>query len=203
MGRCEERSGVLTVLDDATAESALAAGELRCPSCCTGRLRRWGYARRRQLRHLRGQRHSVRPRRSRCDVCSATHVLLPADVPPRHADTLEVVLNGLLAAQHGGGCRTIAADLGVPVDTVRAWLRRVRGRAESVQRVATLRAHELDPMLDPILPTGSPLGDALNALGHAAAATRCRLGMAGTPAQHIGLITAGRLLAPLATARAG
>ena len=53
---------MLTVLDDATAESALAAGELRCPSCCTGRLRRWGYARRRQLRHLRLHRLQLHAR---------------------------------------------------------------------------------------------------------------------------------------------
>jgi len=194
---------VVIVIDDATAENLLAAGELRCPSCSSGRLRRWGYARSRQLRHLRGERRRVRPRRSRCDACSATHVLMPADAPVRHADTLEVVLTALLAAHEGAGSRTIAADLGVPVDTVRAWLRRVRGRAESVRRAATLRAHELDPMLDPISPTGDPLGDALSALGHAAAASRRRLGTVGKPWQLIGMITAGSLLAPLAPARAG
>jgi len=120
MALCEERRAVLIVLDPADAERDLAASSIACPSC--GRLRPWGYARTRLLRGLRGVRRSVRPRRARCGDCAATHVLLPADVPPRHADTVEVVAAALLAHQAGAGHRAIAAELDVPVDMVRSWL---------------------------------------------------------------------------------
>lgn len=53
-----------------------------------------------------------------CPVCAATQVLLPANLVPRHADTVQVVVSRLLASQSGTGHRRIAADLGVPADTV-------------------------------------------------------------------------------------
>lgn len=122
---------------------------------------------------------------------------------PRHADTIEVVVTALLAHQAGAGHRTIAADLDVPVHTVRSWLRRATSRAEWLRQRATVRAHQLDPMLETIAPTGSTLGDALAALGVAAAAWRRRLGMAASPWQIIGLIAGGRLLAPVRPAPSG
>jgi len=203
MGRCEEVQGVLIVLDQAVAERDLAAASISCPSCTSGRLRPWGYARTRALRCLGGVRRSVRPRRARCRDCAATHVLLPADAPPRHADTVEVVVTALLAHQAGAGHHRIAADLGVPVDTVRSWLRRVTARAEWLRQRATALAHQLDPLLAAIAPAGSALGDALAALGLAAAAWRCRLGMASSAWQIIGMIAEGRLLAPVPRASSG
>jgi hypothetical protein len=128
---------VLIVLDPADAERDLAASLIACPSCASGRLRPWGYARTRLLRGLRGARRSVRPRRARCGDCAATHVLLPADIPPRHADTVEVVAAALLAHQGGAGHRAIASDLDVPLDTVRSWLRRIVARAEWIRQRAT------------------------------------------------------------------
>lgn len=194
---------MLIVLDQKDAERDLAAASIACPSCTSGRLRPWGYARTRVLRCSRGVRRSVRPRRARCRDCAATHVLLPADVSPRHAETVEVVVTALLAHQAGAGHRTIAADLDVPVDTVRSWLRRATARAEWLRQRATVRAHQLDPLLPAIAPTGSTLGDALAALGVATAAWRRRLGMAASPWQIIGLIAGGRLLAPVAPAPSG
>jgi len=194
---------VLIVLDPADAERDLAASLIACPSCASGRLRPWGYARTRLLRGLRGARRSVRPRRARCGDCSATHVLLPADVLPRHADTVEVVAAALLAHQAGAGHRAIASELDVPVDTVRSWLRRVTARAEWLCQRATVWAYQRDPELPPILPTGSALGDALAALGVAAAAYIRRLGPIASPWQLLGMIAGGRLLAPLPPALSG
>ena len=193
---------MLMVLDPARAERDLATAQLCCPSCSAGRLRPWGYARTRVLRYLGGVRRIVRPRRARCGSCGTTHVLLAAETLPRHADTVEVVLSALTASAAGTGHRTIAADLDVPVDTVRTWIRRVTGHAESLRVAATRWAHSFDPELQPIEPTGSALGDALAAIGAAAAATRARLAMTATPWQLVGVITAGLLVKPLGAARA-
>lgn len=163
----------------------------------------WGYARTRVLRGLRGARLSVRPRRARCRSCAATHVLLPADVAPRRADTVEVVAAALVAHQGGAGHRAIAADLQVPPDTVRSWLRRITARAEWLRQQATVWAFQRDPMLGPITPTGSVLGDAVEALGVAVAAHRRRLGINASPWQILAMIANGRLLAPLPPAPSG
>jgi len=45
MGWCEELWNVLIVLDPAGAEGDLTASAISCPSCASGRLRPWGYAR--------------------------------------------------------------------------------------------------------------------------------------------------------------
>jgi hypothetical protein len=194
---------VLIVLDPAGAEGDLAASAISCPSCASGRLRPWGYARTRVLRGLHGARRSVRPRRARCRACAATHVLLPADVPPRHADTVEVVAAALLAHQAGAGHRPLAPDLDVPLDTVRSWLRRITARAEWLRQRATVWAYQCDPDLPPITPTGSRLGDALAALGVAVSAHRRLLGTDASAWQLLAMIAGGRLLAPLPAAPSG
>lgn len=187
---------MVIVLDPVRAEADLVASSIGCPSCSSGRLRPWGFARSRVLRGLHGARRTVRPRRARCAACGATHVFVAADVAPRHADTLEVVVTALMAAHAGAGHRRIAAELGVPAGTVRSWLRRVRARAEWLRVEATRWAHSLDPEQPTIQPGGSALGDALSALGHAVIATRLRVGTAATPWQIIGRITRGRLVTP-------
>ena len=89
MGRCElEQPVVIMVTDPTVVDDDLAASSIRCPSCSSGRLRPWGYARSRVVRGLRGTRWTVRPRRGRCPACAATQVLLPAELVPRHADTV-------------------------------------------------------------------------------------------------------------------
>lgn len=98
-------------------------------------------------------------------------------------------MTGLLAHQGGAGARAIAADLGVPVDTVRSMVRSVSAHAQCAGR-ATRWAFRMDPTHPPMQPTGSPLGDALDALGHAAAATARRVPTPLTAWQAIGLISA-------------
>lgn len=187
---------VIMVADPSAVGEELAASSIRCPSCPAGRLRPWGYARARVVRGHGGTRRTVRPRRGRCPACATTQVLLPADLLPRHADTVQVVVSALLAKVAGAGHRRIAADVGVPVDTVRRWLGRVRARADWLRCEATRLAIEFDPLAPAIEPTGSGLGDALTALGHAVAAARRRLGVTMTPWQLIGGITRGQLLTP-------
>ncbi|HEY5249757.1 MAG TPA: DUF6431 domain-containing protein, partial [Dermatophilaceae bacterium] len=161
-----------------------------------GRLRRWGFARTRSLRSSGGGRVWLRPRRVRCASCRVTHVLLPALAPPHRAYTIEVVGQALLASVLGRSHRRIGADLGVPADTVRDWIRRARARAEWLRVQGTTAAHRLDPMLPVIDPAGSALGDAMSALATAAAASVRRLGPTAPPWQIIAMIARGQLLAP-------
>ena len=72
-----------------------------------------------------------------------THVLLPALAPPHRAYTIDVVGQALLASACGRSHRTIGADLGVPADTVRDWIRRVRARADRCLAGRTLLLPEL------------------------------------------------------------
>jgi hypothetical protein len=172
---CPSRRAVIGVAALDRIETDLAAGAIGCPGC-GGALRPWGYARPRQVRDLTATL-LLRPRRARCSSCRATHVLLPGTVLPRRADTTAVIGTALLGSARGAGHRRIAADLGRPVATVRRWLRAVRGahtewlRAQAVDRLTGLD-RDVIATLDP---TGSRLGDALNAVAAAAFALRARL----------------------------
>jgi len=186
---------VIVVLDEAQVQTDLGGSGLRCPGC-SGQLRRWGFARTRSLRST-GGRVSLRPRRVRCAGCGVTHVLLPALAPARRGYVIDVVGHALLASAFGQGHRTIGADLGVPADTVRGWIRRVRARAEWLRVQGTISAHKFDPMLPAIVPAGSALADAVSVLGMAAAALVRRLGPIAPPWQIIAMIARWQLLAPL------
>jgi transposase-like protein len=105
---------------------AMANGRLRC-SGCDGRLRPWGYARRRWLRD-RGRYQRVRPRRGRCIECRRTHVVLPDRMLLRRLDRVEVIGAALTASAQGVGSRTIGRRLGLPATTVRGWIRRFADR---------------------------------------------------------------------------
>ena len=133
---------MIVVLDEAQAD--LAGSELRCPDC-PGQLRRWGFVRTRSLRCAGGGRVSLRPRRVRCAGCRVTHVLLTALAPPHRAYAIDVVGQALLASASGRSHRTIGADLGVPADTVRDWIRRVRARAEWLRVQGTIASQRVGP----------------------------------------------------------
>ena len=95
---------------------------LSCPSC-TGPLQPWGHARARTVRDHGTTVVALRPRRARCRSCRGTHVLLPAVVAPRRADTTAVIGSALQASARGTGYRRIAAQLARPLSTVRRWIR--------------------------------------------------------------------------------
>jgi hypothetical protein len=128
--------------------------------------------------------------------CGVTHVLLPAGLLLRRADTVAVIGAALSAKAAGAGFRRIAAMLARPAETVRGWLRRFGSRAEAVRRVFTvlLRAVAADPVMPG--PAGSRWADAVVAIGAAAAAVRLRFVFAVPLWQWVSAASGGRLLAP-------
>lgn len=177
--------------DALEVERALLSGGLECPDC-GGRLRPWGSARRRVVRRPNGDERR-RPRRSRCVGCAVTHVLIRTDTLLRRRDLAEVIGAALVAKATGLGHRQAAAMVGVPVSTVRGWLRRFAANAEVIRVWFTVLAHGLDPMLAPLVPTASPLGDAVEAIAVAARAASLRLAPV-EPWRFASAASAGRLL---------
>lgn len=138
---------MIGIVDQARAETDLAAGELSCPGC-GGTLRRWGHARVRRVRDHASTTMALRPRRTRCAACGATHVLLLGAVLPRRADTTEMIGTALLASARGVGYGRIAADLGRPASTVQRWVRSVRDAHTEwlhAQAVGWIDAVDRDP----------------------------------------------------------
>jgi hypothetical protein len=78
---------------------------------------------------------------------------------------------------------------------VRGWLRRARANAEEVRADTTVAVHALDPNAAPIAPTGTALGDALEAVGRAVSAAVRRFGPVHAPWQLATVLTGGALLA--------
>jgi hypothetical protein len=108
----------------------------------------------------------------------------------------------LARAALGRGFRSIAAVSGVPEDTVRDRLRRFRRSAGRVREFFTRLAGVLaaDPV--PLDPAGSVLGDAVVAVGSAAAAAAGRwpaLTVSGW--ELAAVVTMGSLLSPAAAFR--
>jgi Homeodomain-like domain len=124
-----------------------------------------------------------------------THVLLPTVALLRRRDLVEVIGRALLAKAAGRGHRQVAAELGVPATTVRGWLRRLAERAELVRGHFTRLAVWLDPQGSPVEPRGSPLADAVEAIGTAAVAAARRFGSGVGPWEFASGATSGQLLA--------
>jgi hypothetical protein len=161
----------------AVVEAELVGGRLGCPSC-RGVLGPWGHARGRVLRCRSGDR-LLRPRRGRCRGCLGTHVLLPQLAFSRRQDEVAVIGSAIEAKVVAGeGFRPIAARLGAYPETVRGWLRRFALRAEALRAHFTRCAVVLDPELGAVLPAGSDVADALEAIAIAARAWVLRFGPA-------------------------
>ena len=135
----------------------------------------------------------LRPRRARCGACETTHVLLDACSVPRRRDGAEVIGQALLAKAQGDGHRTIAARLGRAPSTVRGWLRAALRRAETLCAAGLRWVRALDGAPEPAKPAGSPLGDAVEALGRAVRECRLRLGIRAGPWQLAVALTGGLL----------
>jgi hypothetical protein len=121
-------------------------------------------------------------------------VLLPDGLLVRRRDEVEVIGGALVAHATGDGHRRIAERLGVPAATVRGWLRRFRLRATAIAAFFTRWALTLAPGSDPPAPTGSPVGDAVEAVGMATRAAVVRFGP-GPVWARAGRLTGGGLLA--------
>jgi hypothetical protein len=126
-------------------------------------------------------------------LCQSTHVLLPDGVLARRVDTVGVIGAALTHGAAGGGHREVAEAASRPVSTVRGWLRRFRAVAARVAAHFLGWAHRLDPMPGAVLPAGSPVADAVEAIGAAARAASLRLGPR-RPWSWASVLTAGRLL---------
>jgi hypothetical protein len=137
---------IITKTPSSRVAAAITSGTLRCP--CSGRLRRWGYARSRWVRDRR-HRGRLRPHRGRCLGCRRTHVILPDWVLLRRFDRVEVIGGALTASASGRSFRSISGELALPPTTVRDWIRRF------VTRTA---AHPARPgAAGPPAPSPSPL----------------------------------------------
>ena len=188
---------MLTVgADPVEVETRLLRGALVCPAC-DGSLGPWGWARERLLRSVRGA-VAVRPRRARCARCGVSHVLLPVFALVRRADVAEVIGAALAAKANGAGARSIAAQLGRPVETVRGWLRRFADRAQALRSWFTVLLVQTG--VDPIPPaeTPSPFADAVAAVLGAVVAAASRWPDIGAVSawRWASAASAGRLLAP-------
>jgi hypothetical protein len=188
---------VLTVEADAVSvEQRLRSGGLVCPFC-SGVLAGWGFARLRVLRGVDGLVR-VRPRRAVCTGCGRTQVLLPVIALLRRADVVEVIGAGLVAKAAGVGHRRIALLVGRPAATVRGWLRRFAGRAESVRAGFTALAVAVDAGTPPPTAALTVFGDAVAAVLAATAAVIRRwpgLRLAVSPWFVAAAVSGGRLLA--------
>ena len=160
--------------DPAAVETDLLAGRPECPACGIV-LHPWGHARKRILHRLE-TKEWLRPRRGICAGCGATHVLLPEDILLRRRDAVEVIGAALTAKAAGSGHRSVAAELGREPSKVRRWFRRFASMAEQIRAHFTRWAHALDPVLGPVVPTGSAFADAVEAIGKASMAAVRRLG---------------------------
>jgi hypothetical protein len=163
--------------DPSTVETDLAAGHLTCPSCNTGVLARWGFARRRCLR----DGCELRPRRGICPKptgCGSTHVLLPDVCFVRRVDPAEVIGHAIWAVfVHGEDREDVAARLGVPPDTVIGWLRRFRRKALQIAAHFTSWLLALDPGRTAPEPVGSEAATAVERIAAAAQAASLRRGV--------------------------
>lgn len=182
---------LIVCAEQARVEAELVGGLLGCPSC-RGMLRPWGHGVERVLRCALGDR-LLRPRRARCRGCAGTHVLLPDVALLRRQDEVAVIGSAIEAKVAGEGHRPIARRLGVHADTVRGWLRRFAERAERIRAHFTRWAVVLDPELGPVLPAGSAVGDALEAVAVAARAWVLRFGP-GDPWRIASVLSTGALL---------
>jgi transposase-like protein len=182
---------LIVCTEQALVEAELVGGRLGCPSC-RAVLGPWGHGRERVLRCSAGDRW-LRPRRARCRSCAGTHVLLPDVALLRRRDEVSVIGAAIEAKVAGEGHRPIAARLGVNVDTVRGWLRRFVERAEGTRMHFTRCAVALDPEVGAVLPAGSDVADALEAIAVAARAWVLRFGP-GDPWRIASVLSGGVLL---------
>ncbi|GAC1407186.1 MAG: hypothetical protein NVSMB60_27460 [Mycobacterium sp.] len=170
---------------------------MACPQCNTA-LVRWGRARNRTVRGPGTSTVTVQPARARCPRCATTHVLLPAELSVRRADTTEVIGNALIHNANGLGFRRIAARIDRPESTVRRWLRRVP--PDHLHRLTTRANQHLIAIAveaySSIRYCGDPLRHALTVLAATAFHDKQRFGFSDSPWALIGMYTSGRLLCP-------
>lgn len=188
---------MIVILSAADAERRLASGTMACPQC-GGVLGKWGHGRIRTVRGPGTSTVTVQPARARCTACTKTHVLLPADLQVRRADTTEVIGNALIHKANGLGFRRIAARIDRPESTVRRWFRRVPPdhlnwlTTQANRRLISIAVE----VFSSIRYSGNLLHHTLTVLAAAAFHDNRRFGFLDPPWALIGTYTRGRLLCP-------
>lgn len=112
---------------DQSLPDLVASANRACPGC-GGNLRRWGHARWRVVRDPAGD-WRYRPGRVRCRACGVTQVVLPPDVLVRRRDSVAKIAKAWRLFAAGQGARRASRLLGIPMETVRGWRRRLSTRA--------------------------------------------------------------------------
>ena len=188
---------MLTVNDDVSSVSSdLFAGRFLC-SGCGGRLRPWGWARQRRIRHGIGTDRLIvaeRPRRGRCADCGATHVLLSINLAARRADAAAVIAAAIEAKwAEGVGHRVIAARLDRPVSTVGGWLRAFASSATAITQVVSSLVGRDAPDAAALWPAtaATAAGQAVSALMAYARVLAVRFGVVMVPWHAAGLAIVG------------
>ena len=188
---------MLTVNDDVSSVSSdLFAGRFLC-SGCGGRLRPWGWARQRRIRHGIGTDRLIvaeRPRRGRCADCGATHVLLSINLAARRADAAAVIAAAIEAKwAEGVGHRVIASRLDRPVSTVRGWLRAFASSATAITHVVTALVGRDAPDAAALWPAtaATAAGQAVSVLMAYGRVLASRFGIVMVPWHGAGLATVG------------
>ena len=120
-------------------------------------------------------------------------MLVNDDTLVRRRDGVEVIGAALVAKALGRGHRRAAEMVGVSVSTVRGWFRRFERNAEAIRVWFTVLAHDLDPLLAAVAPTGTQVGDAVEAIAVAARAAALRIAPIG-PWSFASVASRGRLL---------
>lgn len=118
-------------------------------------------------------------------------MLLPEVCLARRRYVVEVIGAALLSV--GVGYRRAGERLGVPGETVRDWRRRFRSLAELVGGHFLRWAGALDGSFDPPAGQGSPVADAIEAVGVCTRAASLVLGRR-PPWSWVSWLTAGQLL---------
>lgn len=194
-----ERSTCLIVLltNEQALERKLATGEIPCPDC-GARVVAWGFARRRVLRTLGGSRTIV-PRRTRCNSCKKTHVVLPSEVVARRRDDAGVIGRALLRAANGARAGEISRELGRSRETVRNWISRFVDNALVAELIGTRTLLRYDAHADPmrLVWRVTSLARAVEALGLCVAALVRLFGPltpGASPWSVVNVVTGGHLL---------
>lgn len=188
---------MIVIRDPADTDRYLTVPGMECPNCA-GTLVKWGYGRERTVRDLGTNMVRVRPQRLRCRDCHTTHIVLPAALQPRRADTTAVIGTAMLHKVNGLGHRQIARVMGRAESTVRRWLRRHSDtHLDWMWRQGSQRLIQLAPdVFTDLRYAGDMLRHTLTMLAAAAYWDRTRIGLTDPPWTLIGMYTRGRLLTP-------
>lgn len=138
--------------------------------------------------------------RSHCGACGRGHTLLPAALAAHRADTAEVIGEAVSAqAEQGIAASRVAAALGRPVRTIRAWREQARVFAVAhlpafTAMLASLGTGDEDLA---VAPAADPVRELLSVLRLIARKAACLWGDRGISEwERINLICRGRFLSP-------